>query len=118
MIEYLSWNKQEPLSSQSSSIITWLIDKGYLNLSLQLTDCAIHELIVWSLEKMSSIYFDVDSSAGLLSELGMVSEDEFFSFEVQKMRLFQYDTNWLFVKIFTLLIEVFDDLEMNLFMFQ
>jgi hypothetical protein len=48
----------------------------------------------------------------------MVSENELFRFEVQKLWLFEDDSNGFFVQLLSLLIEMLNDFEVNLLMLQ
>ena len=45
----------------------------------------------------------------------MVTENKFLSLEVQQLRFLKYKSYRLLLELLTMLIEVLDDLEMNLF---
>ena len=48
----------------------------------------------------------------------MISEDELFGLKIQEMRLFEDDSDGLFVELLSTLIQVFNDFEMNSLMLQ
>jgi hypothetical protein len=48
----------------------------------------------------------------------VISEDELFGLKIQEMRLFEDDSDGLFVELLPTLIQMFNDFEMNLLMFQ
>ena len=48
----------------------------------------------------------------------MISEDELFGLKIQEMRLFEDDSDGLFVELLSTLIQMLNDFEMNLLMFQ
>lgn len=82
MVEDLARNQQEPFSFETTSIVAGLIYKGYLNFALEFPQASAHELIVRALEEMGPIDFDMNSSAALPPEFGMIPKDKLFGLKV------------------------------------
>lgn len=116
-VENFPWKAKQPLSCQSSCIITLFIHECDLKSPFELFGSLRHYLIEWFLKDICSTNFNRKSISWSSSNLWMLSEQIFFCFKIKEMWHFQYQPHGLFIKNSILRIEIFYDLEMNVFVF-
>lgn len=104
---------QEPLALQTTCVVTWLVDEGHLDPSLQLAQGTTHELVVGALEEVVPVDLDVHAMAGQLADARMVAEDELLGLKIQQVGLLEQDGDGLLFELPAGLVEVLDDFEVD-----
>lgn len=67
---------------------------------------------------MIAIDFDLHAMSGLLFDAWVVSEYEFFGFEIEEMWFFEDESDGFFLEFSVGFVEILDDFEVGLFVFE